>query len=157
MVGFASAARLGEPHVPGRRHQLHHLERRTAARGEAYLGSTLVLCATLFASAIFHRRFATLINRRAFRFLGPSLTTVGTLAIALRDAARNIRECDQAMRAGLDLDRSPDPELIDLGYGELYRSDRSSSHFVRSAARLPLIAAASSPAVTRCCRLLEHA
>lgn len=26
----------------------------------AYLGSTLVLCATLFASAIFHRRFATL-------------------------------------------------------------------------------------------------
>ena len=38
--------------------------------------------AAAFASAIFHRRFATLINRRAFRFLGPALTTVGTLALA---------------------------------------------------------------------------
>ena len=50
--------------------------------GAAYLGSTLVLCATLFASAIFHRRFAALIGHRAFRFLGPALTTVGTLALA---------------------------------------------------------------------------
>lgn len=109
----------------------------------AYLGSTLVLCATLFASAIFHRRFATLINRRAFRFLGPALTTVGTLALAcatLPDAP-SIELC--ALGSILT---GAGSGLIDLGYGELYRNvDPRRTSFEAPLAFL--IAAALFPAV----------
>ena len=109
----------------------------------AYLGSTLVLCATLFASAIFHRRFATLINRRAFRFLGPALTTVGTLALAcatLPDAP-SIELC--ALGSILT---GAGSGLIDLGYGELYRNvDPRRTSFETPLAFL--IAAALFPAV----------
>ncbi len=111
--------------------------------GGAYLGSTLVLCATLFASAIFHRRFATLINRRAFRFLGPALTTVGTLALAyatLPDAP-SIELC--ALGSILT---GAGSGLIDLGYGELYRNvDPRRTSFETPLAFL--IAAALFPAV----------
>ena len=83
--------------------------------GAAYLGSTLVLCATLFASAIFHRRFTALIGHRAFRFLGPALTTVGTLALA---CATLPSAPALALCAFGSVSTGAGSGLIDLGYGE---------------------------------------
>lgn len=111
--------------------------------GAAYLGSTLVLCATLFASAIFHRRFTALIGHRAFRFLGPALTTVGTLALA---CATLPSAPALALCAFGSVSTGAGSGLIDLGYGELYRNvDPRRTSFEAPLAFL--IAAALFPAV----------
>lgn len=87
--------------------------------GTAYLGSTLMLCATLFASAIFHRQFTLLMSHPLFRFLGPMITVLGTLMLACSTfpKAPTLLLCFiGAALTGIG------SGFIDLGYGELYRN-----------------------------------
>lgn len=87
--------------------------------GIAYLGSTVMLCATLFASAVWHERFALLIGKPSFRALGPVLIVAGTLALASATlpGAPEIALClAGALLTGVG------SGIIDLGYGELYRN-----------------------------------
>lgn len=109
----------------------------------AYLGSTLTLCATLFASAIFHKRFAALISHRAFRLLGPALTTLGTLALA----CATLPHASVLVLCALgSVATGAGSGLIDLGYGELYRnvdprrtSFEAPLSFVIAAALFPVV------------------
>lgn len=87
--------------------------------GIVFTGSTVALCATLFASAFMSRHFETLMKKRLFRLLGPVLTTIGTLCIAsitLPSAPQLALGILGAVCTGIG------SGLIDLGYGELYRN-----------------------------------
>lgn len=88
--------------------------------GVVFLGSTVALCVVLFLSAFFHKRFEQLASHRIFRFLGPALTSIGTLTIAsmtLPETPWVALGIVGALCTGIG------SGLIDLGYGELYRSD----------------------------------
>ena len=90
-----------------------------AVPGIVFTCSTVTLCITLFASALFHRQFEKLMERWAFRLLGPALTTVGTLLVAsitLPGAPQVVLGVAGALFTGVG------SGLIDLGYGELYRN-----------------------------------
>ena len=126
-------ARLGVPHVPGHRHQLHHLERRTAARGSV--------------SGVDARAMRHLVRERdlpsALRdaYQSPRLPVPRTGPHHRRHACTRLRDAascsvDRAMRAGLDLDRCR-IGIDRSGVRRAVPQRRSSSHFVRSAARLP--------------------
>ena len=126
-------ARVGVPHVPGRRHQLHHVERRAAAR-RGLLG--------IDARAVRHLvRERDLPSALRDAYQSPRLPVPRTgphhrrhACTRLRDAARC--SVDRAMRAGLDLDRCR-IGIDRSGVRRAVPQRRSSSHFVRSAARLP--------------------
>lgn len=87
--------------------------------GAVFTGSTVTLCLVLFSSALFHRRFETLVAHRFYRFLGPALTAGGTVLIAsitLPGAPWFALCILGAVFTGIG------SGLIDLGYGELYRN-----------------------------------
>lgn len=90
-----------------------------AVPGVVFTWSTVALCATLFVSAFMHRRFEMLMERWAFRLLGPVLTTIGTVLVAsitLPGAPSLALGIAGALATGVG------SGLIDLGYGELYRN-----------------------------------
>lgn len=87
--------------------------------GIVFTGSTVALCATLFASAFLDKHLEALAKRWRFRLLGPALTMAGTLlisSITLPGAAQVPLGAAGALCTGVG------SGLIDLGYGELYRN-----------------------------------
>ncbi|OUO92146.1 helix-turn-helix transcriptional regulator [Gordonibacter sp. An230] len=126
--------------------------------GIAYLGSTVMLCATLLASAVLHERFAALIGKPSFRALGPVLVASGTLALASATlpGAPEVALC----LAGALL-TGGGSGIIDLGYGELYRNvdPRCTSFeaplaFFIAAALFPLVLGLPSVLACIVCALL---
>lgn len=123
-----------------------------------FIGSTIMLCVTLFASALAHRRFEYLMKHPAFRFSGPALTTIGTLLVSsltLPGAPWFVLAVLGAVFTGIG------SGFINLGYGELYRNVDPSKTcfevpfaFFIAAALLPMVSSLSSVQACIVCALL---
>lgn len=129
--------------------------------GAVFITSTVVLCATLFASAVLSTRFEALLAHAWFRALGPTLTTVGTLlicSITLPGAPQLPLGMVGATLTGLG------SGLIDLGYGELYRNvdpQRTSFEapfaFFLAALTMPVVTALPSTVACALCAIMPLA